>query len=144
MTPTTVAVRELEETLDTGGSTDSGGFDKASARNTAIDRIVTETRCSSGDADATLSWIETFLDRARDGDYCTVFPTDTEMAGKQYRIFNQVIPHGVTAAAPGSAHEAIGTALLDPSRDELTLVHEQTDAFPHYCTVRVSLGVFRA
>src|SRR5579871_3385228 len=107
--------------------------------------IVRETQCSTAHAVSTLDWIEGFIDRARRAGYRVQLPTTDQMATPQYRTFEAIIPHGASSH-PGSAHEAVERALLDPSRDEFSLVHNQTDepGTRHFCTVQVCIGVMRS
>lgn len=109
----------------------------------AVDKIVAETSCTPQEAASCLGWISGFVEAARCTNYSWQYPTTGQMAGRDYEIFDKIMEHGAVAA-PGSAHEAVQAAVLDPSRDELTLTHDDRDEFgsPRYCTVQVAIGVF--
>jgi hypothetical protein len=112
-------------------------------RRVAIDAIVRETHCSRDLASSTLRWIEDLVVEARKSGQPRQYPSSAQMHSEQYGVFEQVMPHG-TIAAPGSAHAAIEAAVLDPSRDEFGLRHENRDdatAARTYCHVTVEMSV---
>ena len=112
-----------------------------SSRDLAIDAIVSEAGCTYKEADSTLSWISRFVTEARECDYVVIHPDDDDMSGREYEIFDLVVPHDGTAQ-PGSAHKAIEEALLDPSKDEFALSHSQiTRGNREYCNVEVCIRV---
>ncbi len=93
-------------------------------RDIAIRAIILETACLWEEAESTLEWINRFVHECREGGYYPVHPTDADMLGREYEIFDLVVPHDGTAKL-GSAHKAIEKALLDPSKDEFALRHFQ-------------------
>lgn len=115
---------------------------KADPRTLAIDAIVRETNCTRYEAEKTLEWINQFVTASRKHSYQSVYPSKIQMRTREYAIFDQIMPHGA-ASAPGSAHKAIETALLDPTRNEYTLLHDRRDEehSPAFCTVQVCLCV---
>lgn len=116
----------------------------AELRARAIEAIVRENGCTEAEAESTLRWINGYVVASRCRRYRTMYPSDSKLRSKEYRIFDSIIPHGATSA-PGSAHQAIENALLDRTRDEVTIMHDQRDELdsPRYCTVQVCLAVIR-
>jgi hypothetical protein len=140
----TAAKQEYKGSPQGGSECVSPATELQALREAAIQAIRTETGCSIRHARVTLDWINNFVVRARMADYRHQYPTDDQMCTPQYRTFDAVIPHG-QSSQPGSAHEAIEKAVLDPNRDEFSLLHDQRDDIgsPRYCTVQVCLGVLR-
>ncbi|MFZ1811982.1 MAG: hypothetical protein WAU02_00445 [Candidatus Saccharimonadales bacterium] len=114
------------------------------SKSVVLDLIMAEAGCTRSNAGNVLKWIDGLVKRARAARYGLVYPTAEELRSRNYAIFDQIMPHG-EASKPGSAHEAVERFLLNPSRDEIGLIHDMTDTpdNPSYCTVRVSLGVMR-
>ncbi len=109
-------------------------------RDIAIRAIILETACLWEEAESTLDWINRFVVEARDYGYPVLHPTDDQMSGREYKIFDLVVPHDGTAK-PGSAHKAIEEALLDPSKDEFAIRHFQLERGGHeYCNVEVCVN----
>lgn len=106
-------------------------------RRVAVDRIVAETGCSRNTAKKTIHWIGGFVERARASEYYTQYPTAGQLCSPLYVVFDKVIPHG-KPSKPGSAHEAIERALLDPSCDEFSLRHDMESR--EYCAVDILVG----
>lgn len=119
------------------------------AYDIAVERIVAETGCRVKRAKAMLTWLNGLLDRARRSHNGVAFPTDQEMGGRNYQLFDRIMDHGAVAAV-GSAHEALQTALLNPGNGELTITHDQMNEFGQrakpgqalYCTVQIGVGIF--
>lgn len=113
-------------------------------------KVVEEMRlkgksCTAGQAKAMVMWVKGFVNRARTAHYATQYPTTRQMRTPEYRIFDAIMPHG-QAATEGSAHDLLQRHVLDPRRDEISLLHDrQHDApgSPEYCTVQVALSVIR-
>lgn len=111
----------------------------------AVKKVVDVTGCKPGEAHAMIKWLEPIVDRARQSTTCETYPTDAEMRTPEYRLFDTVLGHvqptTTTAPPTDSAAESVCNAVIDPSRGEFGLTHFQRDAYPHYCTVRVLIGV---
>lgn len=93
-------------------------------------------------AEAFVYWMEDVVADIRRLDYPTHYLTRQEL-GQFHSILNAVIPDD-TAPREGSAHEALGRFVLDPSKDEYGLRHSRTpdiEGEPSYCTVEVCISV---
>lgn len=114
----------------------------------AVDKVVAESDCTPAEAETMITdWLMPIVERSRRTGG-TAYPSDSEMfvggygsteSTRSYAIFDQVMPHG-EASAPGSAHEAIEKVVLDPSRDEYGLIHDQTGDRQRHCTVTTKIG----
>ena len=113
-------------------------------RAEVLDAIVAEAQCDRGEAGNALAWITDIVDRVRASDYTTYYPKNRQMRGRNYQVFDAIIQHG-QASQPGSAHEMVERFVLDPTRDETALFHDNRDeeGSPNYCSVQVALGVIR-
>lgn len=113
-----------------------------SQRTVAIRLTMAETGCTEKQAADMIKWLDVYVRRARRTNYRSQYPTDGSMRTDEYRLFEQVIPHGATSRE-GSAHEAIERALLNPSMDEYTITHEGRDDAhsPRYCQIQVAISV---
>lgn len=114
------------------------------SRAQVLDAIMRETGCSRSAAGNVLKWIKELVVCAREANYDLVYPTERELEGMVYRLFDMIMPHG-KVSTPGSAHALIEAFVLDPTQGEIGLIHDMTDTegSPSYCTVQVSLGVIR-
>ena len=114
------------------------------AHELAIELIVEETDCSPQEAQAAITWLERYIDGARQSDYATQYPSADELQDPAYRIVDTIMPHRAYAE-PGTAHEAVQTLLLDPDRDEISLVHADDEdvepGSPTYCQMRVGVSI---
>lgn len=108
-----------------------------------VEEAFDETGCTEADAKAAITWLNRYVEAARVDDYAWQFPCTDDMQGIEYKILDVVMQHGAVATA-GSAHEALQNALLDPSKGELTLLHDDRDeeGTPTYCSFQVAIGVF--
>jgi hypothetical protein len=116
----------------------------------AVDKVITETGCTGAEAYKMLNvWLPGILDRVRSSSNHSTLLTDAEMfvggygsrtKSASYAIFDTCVPHD-QVSADGSAHQAIENAVLDPSRDEFSLVHHQTGDVLKHCKLTVDLSV---
>lgn len=107
---------------------------QVTARDTALQAIVTETGCTPVEAEACYGLAARFVDGARTGGGI-MHPDDADMSGREYVLFDKVVPHDAEAA-PGSAHEALQVALLDPTKGEQTILHSDLGTPPRrFCSV---------
>jgi hypothetical protein len=104
--------------------------------------IAREANCSKTKAKRTIRWVEGYIDRARATDYAPQYPTEQQMTTIEYVVFGRIIGHDAVAA-PGSAHHLIERLLLDPKRNEYSLLHTDLDdeELPSYCSIQVSVAV---
>lgn len=113
-------------------------------REQVVAAIQAETKCSRVEAFNMIQWVEGFVKRSRQGGYVTQYPTARQMAGRNYQVFDAIMPHG-QASTPGSAHQLLERLILDSTRNETSLWHDRRDepGSPAYCTVQVALGVIK-
>ena len=114
----------------------------------AVDKVVAESDCTPAEAKTMITdWLTPIVERSRRTGG-TAYPYDSEMFvggygstenTRSYAILDRVMPHG-EASTPGSAHEAIEKVVLDPSRDEYGLIHDQTGDTQRHCTVTTMIG----
>ncbi len=114
----------------------------------AVDKVVAESGCTPAEAETMITdWLTSIVERSRKTGG-TAYPYDSEMFvggygssenTRSYEIFDSVMPHG-QASTPGSAHEAMENVVLDPSRDEYGLIHDQTGDTQRHCTVTTMIG----
>lgn len=104
----------------------------------AVERIMAEAECTRREALLTINWVKRFVHAARKNDYATQYPTDRQLDSTEYYIFDAIMPHGA-GAQPGSAHEALEKAVLDPRRDEYSLRHEMNGE--GYCEVDILVSI---
>ena len=96
-----------------------------------------QTGCTAGSACRMIGRLDDLVGQARSSGYSVAYLTDADLASDWYKTLDMVMPHGGDPQ-PGSAYEAIVEALLDPARDEHSLVHCQTTDGPQvYCTVQI-------
>ena len=133
-----------EEDVDTTPETPIESIPTRPTRGEVLDAIISETGCSRSQAGNALTWITDIVEQARADGYMTYYPTERQMGGRNYRIFDAIMQHG-QVSAPGSAHDLVERIVLDPSKDETGLLHDQRDepGSPAYCTVQVAIGVIR-
>jgi hypothetical protein len=99
--------------------------------------VVAETGCTLNEARNMIDWVEDFVLRSRRTDYSVLYPRTRQMSGRNYEIFDAIMPHGM-APTPGTAADAVNKALLDMTRGETYILHDQTQRFDAvYCSVTV-------
>lgn len=113
-------------------------------RQEVLKAIMTETSCTKSQAGNALTWIIGMVESIRDKAYATHYPSEREMRGRNYYLFDTIMQHG-QASTPGSAHDMVERFVLDPSREETALFHDNRDEVgsPSYCSVQVAVGVIR-
>lgn len=147
MLSTTTKSKQGSAVADSG----SGIKSKQERIGIAVKKVVDETGCKPGEAHAMIvNWLSPIVKRALASTGKTAYPTDSEMfvgrfhgatqQTRSYEIFDQVMPHG-ESSKPGSAHEAIEAALLDPSKDQYALTHDQLGPERKHCALCVGVGV---
>jgi hypothetical protein len=109
-----------------------------------LDAIMAETGCTRSEAGNVIAWAKKIVGHCRANNYRAYYPTEVEMRGTTYRITDEIIQHG-QAATPDSAHALMEGLLLDPTRDETGLLHDNRDesGSPSYCQIQVAIGVIR-
>ena len=112
-------------------------------REEAVLAIMSGTGCTRALADSTLTWIGGFVERSRTAGYDYQYPTTDQMMTAEYGVFDRVFQHG-QQPIPGSAASIVVSFLLDPAMDEFTIIHDQQDRAPHFCRVRVVIGIMVA
>ncbi|MDB5176957.1 MAG: hypothetical protein JWN75_625 [Candidatus Saccharibacteria bacterium] len=122
----------------------------------AVQRVVAEVGANPDVRDCTpaeartmiTDWLIPIVERSRHTSGKRAYPTDAEMfvddyeystPTRSYEIFDAVMPHSAESI-DGSAHQAIEDVVLDPSKNEYALIHEQTGT-PGYCSVATLIGV---
>lgn len=110
-----------------------------------LDAIERETGCTRALAGSVISWVGDIVDHQREVCYKhSFFPTSSAMSGLVYSVFDAIVGHG-KASTPGSAHQLLEAYLLDPTKDETGIFHDNRDeqGSPSYCRVQVAIGVIR-
>ena len=90
----------------------------------AILAVSAEKGCSKSAAERMLRWLRDRTNEARKRPDGTLRITGRDMTTREYKLFDEVMPHGVTPAE-GSAHEAVVKALIHPESGEYGLIHDQ-------------------
>ena len=109
------------------------------------DKIIDETHCSRRQANSTIHWVERIVGKCRKWRYAPYHPTNRDMADDgPYQIFDRILEHGEQSRV-GSAHALLEELLLDPSKGELALFHDNPDDMnrPEYCSVSVGVDKVR-
>lgn len=144
MTPSAVQTRaggDIIAPVGLGGGTGGAPVD---LRAVAIEAIVRETDCSRKLAKRSIRWINGYVIQSREHGHRAVFPSQRRMNMREYTIFDSIMKHGTTSK-PGSAHRAVEDALLDRSKGELTIMHDNQygSGVARYCGVQVCTTAIR-
>jgi hypothetical protein len=112
--------------------------DLATPYDIAVALIQKEAHCKRKQAVGCIEFVTRMLDKARDGsrsfEQVGVYHlTNHDMNQGGYDVMDAIMPHDVSAA-PGSAHAALETLLLQP--DEFGLVHSNPTGQKSDCSVK--------